>query len=164
MSPTQKILFIILLLAGAAVWSYNSLLLLSAWTPTDFAAPPDWRPAPTPPMAGLTTRPDTTRIPYTGDFPDPFAPTLRIAPARPARPAPPPHRAPAQPLPKLTLLGILWSASNPIATVQLADGHTENLRVGMQVEGATVTRIEQAAVILRAGDKTMRLTSPGPRL
>jgi hypothetical protein len=51
----------------------------------------------------------------------------------------------------------MWHPQKPMATIQGPDGRIESLHVGMTMAGATVTRIERTAVILKYGSQTIRL-------
>lgn len=160
----RKILLIGLILTGIGVWSYNGLVLLDRLGQT---SPPAvaWNTASGRPIRDHMARQDAARTPYTGAFRDPFDPDVRLTPPPSSNPKPASMRAAATVSPpQLVLEGIMWDQIAPIATIKGPDGRTENLRVGMTVAGATVTRIERAAVVLRFGTQTVRLVPPGLRL
>lgn len=159
MNATQKLLVIGLVLVGLGVWSYNSLLLFGRLGLAEHtAAPWDQRPGQSGfelPVPGRA-RTETARTPFVGAFRDPFEPVLRLAPASgPAQQRSTPSASVAPP--PLALEGILWDQTDPIAIIKGPDGRSEPLRVGMTLAGATVLRIEPAAVRLRFGKQTLTL-------
>lgn len=165
MNRLHKIVLAGLMMAGIGVWCYDGLLLIGRLSPPGRAAA--WTPPPLRRLPAFPTVGDTVRTSYTGGFRDPFEPDFRMPPRSPSTPRPASLRpsVPAlPPLPLLTLEGVVWDETDPIATIKGPDGRSENLRVGMTLAGATVTRIDPGSVVLRVGKQTLTLMPSGPRL
>ncbi len=160
MNQTQKILFVSLLLAGAIVWIYNTVLFLGAFGKGDTTVSDQSLPLRTTDAAFLAE--DTLRRPFVGAFRDPFEPSWGVSNQKPP-PQNPPRPIASQALPpRLSVLGILWHPKKPMATIQGPDGQIENLHVGKTIAGATITRIERTAVIVQYGNRTIRLETGNP--
>lgn len=135
--------FVLLLVAAAGVWGYVVFQFLGAYFGRGASEASRTR-FESLPAAVLTAR---LRVPLDTAYRDPFQPYLYAQKPAPPAPKSPAFSRPALVViepPKAALSGILWG-DQPVA-ILMQDGATEVVKVGAEVFGLKVIKIERHQV------------------
>jgi type II secretory pathway component PulC len=150
----NKWIVLILIIAAVLLYSYNTLLLVGVPLPGKKEERPMQRSASIRSFEQLLVAATPPVFEKKGR--DPF--TLYIEKPKPltkVKTSVVPQAAPQPPQPPpISLTGILWNSSNPVATIVLQGGTTKLVRQGQVMDdGSTIRKIDKNFIVVEAQGK-----------